>query len=40
VLRFTLGRTSTDADVAAALDRLPEAYARAVASGARPDRSS
>lgn len=35
VLRFTLGRTSTDADVDAVLARLPEAHARAVASGAR-----
>ncbi|BAJ76253.1 cysteine sulfinate desulfinase/cysteine desulfurase [Microbacterium testaceum StLB037] len=35
VLRFTLGRTSTVADVDAVLARLPDAYARAVASGAR-----
>ncbi|MDQ1084031.1 MULTISPECIES: cysteine desulfurase family protein [Microbacterium] len=35
VLRFTLGWTSTAADVDAVLARLPEAYARAVASGAR-----
>jgi len=35
VLRFTLGRTSTAADVDAVLARLPDAYARAVASGAR-----
>ncbi len=40
VLRFTLGRTSTDADVDAVLTRLPDAYARAVASGARSDRRS
>ncbi len=40
VLRFTLGRTSTDADVEAVLTRLPDAYARAVASGARSDRRS
>lgn len=35
VLRFTLGYTSTPSDVDAVLARLPEAYARAVASGAR-----
>ncbi|MDQ1121976.1 cysteine desulfurase family protein [Microbacterium trichothecenolyticum] len=35
VLRFTLGRTSTSNDVDAVLARLPEVYARAVASGAR-----
>lgn len=35
VLRFTLGRTSSTADVDAVLAHLPEAYARAVASGAR-----
>ncbi|KQR85806.1 cysteine desulfurase family protein [Microbacterium sp. Leaf179] len=35
VLRFSLGRTSTSADVEAVLARLPDAYARAVASGAR-----
>jgi len=35
VLRFTLGRTSTPHDVDAVLARLPDAYARAVASGAR-----
>ncbi len=40
VLRFSLGRTSTDADVDAVLTRLPAAYARAVASGARSDRRS
>ncbi len=34
VLRFTLGRTSTAADVEEVLARLPEAHARAVASGA------
>jgi cysteine desulfurase len=33
VLRFTLGRTSTDADVDAVLAALPSAYERAVASG-------
>ncbi len=40
VLRFTLGRTSTAADVDAVLARLPDAYARAVASGARSGRAS
>ncbi|WP_285137181.1 cysteine desulfurase family protein [Microbacterium sp. lyk4-40-TSB-66] len=35
VLRFTLGYTSTPSDIDAVLARLPEAYARAVASGAR-----
>lgn len=35
VLRFTLGRTSTLDDVDAVLARLPGAYERAVASGAR-----
>lgn len=35
VLRFSLGRTSTADDVDAVLARLPEAYTRAVASGAR-----
>ncbi|MDU0346149.1 cysteine desulfurase family protein [Microbacterium sp. KSW2-29] len=35
VLRFTLGHTSTLDDVEAVLARLPDAYARAVASGAR-----
>lgn len=35
VLRFTLGYTSTSSDVDDVLARLPEAYARAVASGAR-----
>lgn len=35
VLRFTLGHTSTAAEVEALLTRLPDAYARAVASGAR-----
>ncbi|WP_353665406.1 cysteine desulfurase family protein [Microbacterium sp. che218] len=44
VLRFTLGRTSTAEDVDALLARLPEVYARAVASGApsgaRSDRAS
>lgn len=35
VLRLTLGRTSTDADVDAVLAALPSAYDRAVASGAR-----
>ncbi|RLK49304.1 cysteine desulfurase family protein [Microbacterium telephonicum] len=35
VLRITLGRTSTDADVDAVLAALPGAYERAVASGAR-----
>jgi cysteine desulfurase len=40
VLRFTLGRTSTAADVDAVLARLPEAYARAVASGARSGHAS
>lgn len=34
VLRFSLGRTSSVDDVDAVLARLPEAYARAVASGA------
>ncbi|MFT4136915.1 cysteine desulfurase family protein [Microbacterium sp.] len=33
VLRFTLGRTSTDADVDAVLAALPEAHRRAVAAG-------
>jgi len=40
VLRFTLGRTSTAADVDAVLARLPEAYDRAVASGARSGHAS
>lgn len=40
VLRFTLGRTSTDADVDAVLAALPSAYARAVASGARSAHAS
>jgi cysteine desulfurase len=40
VLRFTLGRTSTAADVDAVLTRLPDAYARAVASGARSEHRS
>ena len=40
VLRFTLGHTSTSADVDAVLARLPDAYARAVASGARSGRAS
>ena len=40
VLRFTLGRTSTGDDVDAVLAHLPEAYERAVASGARSDRRS
>ncbi|WP_295840528.1 cysteine desulfurase family protein [uncultured Microbacterium sp.] len=40
VLRFTLGYTSTQADVDALVTRIPEAYRRAVASGARSDRSS
>ena len=35
VLRFSLGRTSTAADVEAVLAALPGAYERAVASGAR-----
>ncbi len=35
VLRMTLGRTSTAADVDAVLAALPDAYARALASGAR-----
>lgn len=35
VLRFTLGYTSASSDVDEVLARLPEAYARAVASGAR-----
>lgn len=35
VLRFSLGRTTTAADVDRLLERLPSAYARAVASGAR-----
>lgn len=35
VLRVTLGRTSTEADVAAFLAALPEAYARAAAASAR-----
>ncbi len=35
VLRFTLGRTSTDADVDAVLRALPEVHARAIAAGAR-----
>lgn len=34
VLRITLGRTSTDADVDALLAALPDAYRRAVAAGA------
>jgi len=33
VLRFSLGRTSTDADVDAVLDAIAEAYARASGSG-------
>lgn len=40
VLRFSLGRTSSAADVEAVLARLPEAYARAVASGARSGSAS
>jgi len=40
VLRFTLGRTSTEADVDAVLAHLPDAYARAVASGAPSGRRS
>lgn len=32
-LRFTLGRTSTEADVAALLDALPAAYAQAARAG-------
>ena len=40
VLRFTLGYTSTPADVDAVLARLPDAYARAVASGTRSGRAS
>lgn len=40
VLRFTLGYTSTPADVDVVLARLPDAYARAVASGARSGRAS
>ncbi|MCR2785461.1 MULTISPECIES: cysteine desulfurase family protein [unclassified Microbacterium] len=35
VIRLTLGRTSTDADVDALLAALPDAHARAAASGAR-----
>ncbi|MFT3799273.1 cysteine desulfurase family protein [Microbacterium sp.] len=35
VLRITLGRTTTDADIDALLAALPEAHARAAASGAR-----
>ncbi|MFT4214630.1 MAG: cysteine desulfurase family protein [Microbacterium sp.] len=35
VLRITMGRSTTDADVDALLTALPHAYARAVASGAR-----
>ncbi|MBD7956585.1 cysteine desulfurase [Microbacterium sp. Sa4CUA7] len=35
VLRLSLGRTTTDADVDAFLAALPEAHARAAASGAR-----
>ncbi|KTR93048.1 cysteine desulfurase [Microbacterium testaceum] len=40
VLRFTLGRTSSSADVDAVLAVLPDAYARAVASGARSGHAS
>lgn len=40
VLRFTLGRTSTAGDVDAVLTLLPDAYARAVASGARSGHAS
>ncbi len=40
VLRFTLGYTSTPSDIDAVLARLPDAYARAVASGARSGRAS
>lgn len=36
VLRMTLGRTSTDADVDAVLAALPDAYARASGAGAAP----
>jgi len=36
VLRITLGRTTTDADVDALLEALPAAYERAVAAGAAP----
>lgn len=35
VLRFSLGHTSTEADIEAVLAALPSAYERAVASGAR-----
>jgi cysteine desulfurase len=35
VLRFTLGRTSSPADVAAVLAALPDAHARASAAAAR-----
>jgi cysteine desulfurase len=38
VLRLTLGRTSTDADVDAVLRALPDAYARAAAASARAAR--
>jgi cysteine desulfurase len=38
VLRLTLGRTSTEADVAALLAALPEAYARAAAAASRARR--
>ncbi len=40
VLRFTLGHTSTADDVESVLARLPDAYARAVASGASGARSA
>lgn len=39
VLRFTLGHTSTVDDIEAVLARLPDAYTRAVASGAPGARS-
>ncbi|MCK6065586.1 MULTISPECIES: cysteine desulfurase family protein [Microbacterium] len=38
VLRLTLGRTSTAADVAAFLEALPDAYARAASAAARARR--
>ncbi|SDO80073.1 cysteine desulfurase [Microbacterium sp. ru370.1] len=40
VLRFTLGHTSTADDIEAVLARLPDAYARAVASGVSGARSA
>jgi cysteine desulfurase len=40
VLRFTLGRTSTESDVDALLSALPDAHARALAAGIRSGRRS